>query len=352
MRRFRLGRAVGAVAAREDVVVALAERVELALGIEHELLHLAVRLLEDPAQGPALAGTGVRLQQEARLDQAIEVERRALPIDGPAEDAHCATPSGRESARAKSATRFWRKSRGPTTVLCWRLNEGRDPMTQTHDEHLSDGIELPTLLPGVFANPRSEAVSLLRLIIPTICAAILAVVVVGCERDTQLKGSPPSPDLLEKRDAAAGELLSATANVVQRLDGLNADQRKSVAALILLGNAASAYELAGYKLDKSIAAKYYSPVSDIRLPIGPAPAANPFSACVDSQIAYVSALASCDADDVREEECYAAWGPAAEAAACVMRALDSMRGRIQNSFGGFPPGPQPPPMGPQPPPME
>jgi len=71
------GRAVSALAG-EHVVVFLAEGVELALWIDHELLDLAVGLLEEPSDRPRLAAAGVRLQEHAAGDQALDVEADSL----------------------------------------------------------------------------------------------------------------------------------------------------------------------------------------------------------------------------------------------------------------------------------
>src|SRR3990167_2289039 len=62
---------------RQDVVEALAERRELALRVDDELLHLAERLLEKAAQRPRLPAAAVALHQHARLDQRVEIAVRA-----------------------------------------------------------------------------------------------------------------------------------------------------------------------------------------------------------------------------------------------------------------------------------
>jgi hypothetical protein len=56
----------------EHVGEALAQRGELALAIEHDVLHAAVRLLEQVAHGPRLPAAAVRLDEQLRLDEAIE----------------------------------------------------------------------------------------------------------------------------------------------------------------------------------------------------------------------------------------------------------------------------------------
>jgi hypothetical protein len=48
--------------------------VELAFGIDDDRLHIVERLLDDPAHGPALAGTRAALEQQASGQQPVEVE--------------------------------------------------------------------------------------------------------------------------------------------------------------------------------------------------------------------------------------------------------------------------------------
>jgi len=60
--------------ARQHVVVLLPQREELPLDVEHELLHTSVRLLEQAADRPALAAAAVRLEQEACLHEAVDID--------------------------------------------------------------------------------------------------------------------------------------------------------------------------------------------------------------------------------------------------------------------------------------
>src|SRR5207237_6526804 len=72
-RRSRLGERIAATGRGEDVIVALAEGRELALGIEDQVLHLSVRLLEEAAEQMALAPAAVGLHEQARVDEAVEI---------------------------------------------------------------------------------------------------------------------------------------------------------------------------------------------------------------------------------------------------------------------------------------
>jgi hypothetical protein len=64
---------VAAVPRRQDVVEFLPEARELSLRVDDQVLDLAVRLLEQPAEQPGLAGAAVRLDEEPRVDQRVEV---------------------------------------------------------------------------------------------------------------------------------------------------------------------------------------------------------------------------------------------------------------------------------------
>ncbi len=58
-----------------DVVVDQAERGELALGVEHDLLHAPVGLLEDAADQPGLAGAARCRRERATVHELGDVDQ-------------------------------------------------------------------------------------------------------------------------------------------------------------------------------------------------------------------------------------------------------------------------------------
>ena len=50
------------------------QRDELTLGIDHDLLHVAVRLFEDASQCPALAGPGCALDEQTAIEDLLEIQ--------------------------------------------------------------------------------------------------------------------------------------------------------------------------------------------------------------------------------------------------------------------------------------
>ena len=91
-RRSRFGRAVATFPA-EDEIELLAERVELSLRIDHELLHLAMGLLKQPSNCPRLPAARVRLQEHPGRDESVNVQADGFAFAGLAEfDGHHARP--------------------------------------------------------------------------------------------------------------------------------------------------------------------------------------------------------------------------------------------------------------------
>ena len=61
-----------------DMAVAVGQRDEIALGIDHDLLHLARALFEQAAQQVRLAAARIALDEQAGSEQFLKVDRDRL----------------------------------------------------------------------------------------------------------------------------------------------------------------------------------------------------------------------------------------------------------------------------------
>ncbi len=80
-----------------DMGIGIGERHEIALGIDHDLLHQRGAFLEDAAQQVRLARPRIALDEQARREQFLHVDAHALPRTvGPDVDAglHAGRPIG------------------------------------------------------------------------------------------------------------------------------------------------------------------------------------------------------------------------------------------------------------------
>ena len=80
------------------MAVGVGQRDEIALGIDHHLLHQAGAFLEQPAQQVRLARPAVALDEQPRREQFLDVDTHGLPrAVGPDVDAgvHGRRPIGR-----------------------------------------------------------------------------------------------------------------------------------------------------------------------------------------------------------------------------------------------------------------
>lgn len=71
-RKLRLG----PLAVDDDMAEPVAERDEITLGIDDDLLHPLRRLLEQTAQKMRLARSGIALHQQTGRQQLLDIERR------------------------------------------------------------------------------------------------------------------------------------------------------------------------------------------------------------------------------------------------------------------------------------
>lgn len=156
-------------------------------------------------------------------------------------------------------------------------------------------------------------------------------------------------DLKEARASlqrSVGELLGATGTLLKPLRHLEPDQRDAVVALGLLMQDCAIARRPASRLDPALVARFAKELEVISPVLGEAVLSR--DPCLESNSAYVSALAKCESEGKTEDQCRAAWVPGAQAVACAMARIEATKGIIEQMLGAqMPPKPTPWPVDPR-----
>jgi hypothetical protein len=150
------------------------------------------------------------------------------------------------------------------------------------------------------------------------------------------------------RDQVFRRVVAGAPKVLAPLQKLEPDQKRSVAALIVLTRAADAYSRAAVKPNRKALAEWNTAVGstlpEMRQLRGVG--VELLRGCFGESVSYLSALKDCENDDPprNEDKCPEAREPAAAEIACFMKAFEDLIGKLEPIVGGFPPEPQPLPI--------
>jgi len=138
-------------------------------------------------------------------------------------------------------------------------------------------------------------------------------------------------------------MVEATKELAGPLNTLNKNQIAAVTFLVLERDLLMHASRKSTMLDEDLLHKFKVAVESICPDFEPILEISRFQdPCMEHEFAYVSALAKCEEEGRKEEECHEAWGPGAAAVYCAMGIINDIQGlmtKIWERFGS--PGPFP-----------
>ncbi len=142
-------------------------------------------------------------------------------------------------------------------------------------------------------------------------------------------------------------LVDATGTIAKPLVGLSEEQVSAVVALNLVSQVLVRARMSklAFEEDPMVLLRDRLGAVDPGLArMAGADVTSPMMQCMAESIACASALAECEDDDRRDDECPESWGPCAAEIYCVMGVIEDMKGLVFELVGGPVPGPRPPPI--------
>ncbi len=141
-------------------------------------------------------------------------------------------------------------------------------------------------------------------------------------------------------EKSVSQLVGATRSLLEPLRDLNDEQRDAVIMLGLLMQGIALAKRPPARMSQDILAHFKAELDAICPPLGGLAISE--DPCFEATVSYVSALTKCQDEGRREEQCFEAWGPGAEAVMCTMKMMEAMKTEIGTMLGRQkPPKPTP-----------
>jgi hypothetical protein len=134
-------------------------------------------------------------------------------------------------------------------------------------------------------------------------------------------------------ERSVSQVVGATSRLLEPLRDLNDEQRDAVVMLGLLMQGIALAKRPPTMLNEDILARFKEELDAICPPLGEVTIS--MDPCFEATVSYASALKRCEDEDEgrREEECFEAWGPGAQAVMCTMKMIEEMKAEIETRLG-------------------